>query len=219
MDFLVGRQAAFRVDWAMLRSLPHTTLPDISSANARSGSPGLAWEGVLLDVVLDAIGLKPSHGFVLAHSHDGRRYRLLTRNLSGRNAMIATYCEGEPLTADCGGPARLQIFNPVGMCSLSWLSALQFVTSDGPRIREYSCDQKSDRFTGRCQSALDCSPAHTFHAKQIRSIRRKSNALFLVDRRRDLPSIALKVGQSAEHPPRSSAGLCLRGDPHPEASD
>jgi DMSO/TMAO reductase YedYZ molybdopterin-dependent catalytic subunit len=195
---VVGRQVAFSFDWAMLRSLPHTTLPDISIGRAESDSWDLYWEGVLIDVVLEAIGLRPSHGFVLAHSHDGRSYRIPTQNLIGRNAMIATSCKGEPLTADCGGPARLQIFNTIGMCSLSWLSVLQFVTSDGSRVPEYSSDQKLDRTAASFESVSEFLSAPMFHAKQIRSIRSMSNVLSFVDPQRDLPSIALRVRQSAE---------------------
>ncbi|PZM08595.1 hypothetical protein [Rhizobium tubonense] len=49
---VIGRQAAFWLDWAMVRSLPHTALPDISIVRAQSGSSDLYWEGVLVDVVL-----------------------------------------------------------------------------------------------------------------------------------------------------------------------
>jgi hypothetical protein len=198
IELVVGRQRAFWFDWAMLRSLPHTVLPDISINSAKSGSKDPCWEGVLVDVVLEAIGLRPSHGFVRAYSRDGRSCRIPVRSLIGRNAMIATYCQGEPLTADCGGPARLQIFNSVGTRSLSWLSILQFVTTDRSRVREHATDQKVDRASTRLEPFLSCSSARTFHAKQIHSICGMSDALPLPGRRRDLPSTARRVRQSAE---------------------
>jgi hypothetical protein len=38
IELIVGRHTAFWFDWGMLRSLPHTVLPDISSKSVRSGS-------------------------------------------------------------------------------------------------------------------------------------------------------------------------------------
>jgi DMSO/TMAO reductase YedYZ molybdopterin-dependent catalytic subunit len=197
MNLVVGRDVAYRINWALLRSLPHTTLPDISSANTNSSSADVCWEGVLVDIVLEAIGLVPSHGFVLAHSLDGRSFRIPARNLTGRRAMVATSCQGAPLTADCGGPARLQLTNPASKFSMGWISALQFPTNEGPRVREYSSDQTLERSTGFTEHVL-YSSAYAFHARRIRSIRPPVAALKSQYRPPDMQSIAWRVGQCAE---------------------
>ncbi|PZM15396.1 molybdopterin-dependent oxidoreductase [Rhizobium tubonense] len=145
MRLVVGRQSACDLDWRTLRCLPHTTLPDISAERVKSTSADVCWEGVLIETVLAAIGLVPSHGFVVAYSTDGRSRRIPSRNLFGRGAMIATSCQGEPLTADCGGPALLRVFSETGSLSLSWIAALHFVTSDRLRAPSYWCDQTRDR--------------------------------------------------------------------------
>jgi len=172
MNLVVGREVAYRINWALLRSLPHTTLPDISFANTNFSSADLRWEGVLIDIVLEAIGFMPSQGFVLAHSLDGRSFRIPASSLTGRSAMVATSCEGEPLTADCGGPARLQLANPASKFSMGWISALQFLANEGPRLREYSSDQMLERSAGFAKHVYSCQLKRSTKGESVQSARR-----------------------------------------------
>jgi ferredoxin-NADP reductase len=87
------------------------------------------WTGVLIDDVLADAGLEPPTAFMLAHSVDGYSTNVPVADLVRGKAMIATHYEGQPLTAEHGGPARLLVPHLYFWKSAKWISGLQFTSA------------------------------------------------------------------------------------------
>lgn len=94
------------------------------------------WTGVLVDDVLAAAGIEAPTGFVLAHSFDDYTTNVPFADLGAGKAMIATHYEGQPITPDHGGPARLLVPHLYFWKSAKWLKALQFTQKDEPGFWE-----------------------------------------------------------------------------------
>lgn len=94
------------------------------------------WSGVLVDDVLAAAGIAAPTPFVLAHSFDDYATNVPFADLGAGRAMIATRYEGQPITPDHGGPARLLVPHLYFWKSAKWLKALQFTQKDEPGFWE-----------------------------------------------------------------------------------
>lgn len=91
------------------------------------------WEGVSVHAILGHAGLKPEARFVVAHGYDsGWTTNLPLADFLAADALIADLHDGEPLTADHGGPCRLIIPQLYAWKSAKWLRALEFVAEDRP---------------------------------------------------------------------------------------
>lgn len=117
-------------DWAEFASLPRTRMTrDIHCVTTWS-KLNTSWEGVMIDDILADAGTVPPTGFTLAHSSDGYCTNVPTMDLVGGKAMIATHYDGQPLTEDHGGPARLLVPHLYFWKSAKWLTGLQFTERD-----------------------------------------------------------------------------------------
>jgi DMSO/TMAO reductase YedYZ molybdopterin-dependent catalytic subunit len=84
------------------------------------------WNGVRIDTILAAAGVATAPPFLLAVSMDGYSSNLLTDDVLGGNAMVATHFGGEPLNRHHGGPARLFVPKLYFWKSAKWLRELNF---------------------------------------------------------------------------------------------
>ncbi|MDP3899437.1 MAG: molybdopterin-dependent oxidoreductase, partial [Mesorhizobium sp.] len=117
-------------NWAEFNALPQTRMTrDIHCVTTWSKFD-TSWEGVLIDDVLAEAGITPPTGFTLAHSFDGYTTNVPTADLVGGKAMVALKYEGQPITPDHGGPARLLVPHLYFWKSAKWLSGLQFTQRD-----------------------------------------------------------------------------------------
>lgn len=117
-------------DWAQFNALPQTKVTrDIHCVTAWSKFD-THWEGVTIDDVLADAGVASPTGFVLAHSYDGYSTNVPLADLASGKAMVALRYDGEPLSRDHGGPARLLVPHLYFWKSAKWLNALQFTERD-----------------------------------------------------------------------------------------
>jgi DMSO/TMAO reductase YedYZ molybdopterin-dependent catalytic subunit len=68
------------------------------------------WRGVTIDALFAAAGLsEPPAPFAMIHCDGGYTTNLPVEDLVDGKAMIATHFDGEPLSPEHGGPARLLV--------------------------------------------------------------------------------------------------------------
>lgn len=123
--------------WAELEALPQTEAKvDIHCVTTWS-KLDTAWKGVLIDTLLEAAGLsEPPAPFAMIHCDGGYTTNLPVEDLVGGKAMIATRYEGEPLTPEHGGPARLLVPHLYFWKSAKWARRLRFMEEDEPGFWE-----------------------------------------------------------------------------------
>jgi DMSO/TMAO reductase YedYZ molybdopterin-dependent catalytic subunit len=113
------------------------------------------WSGVSFDTLLAAAGvMEPPATFLMAHCDGGYTTNLPCEDLTGGKAMIATHYDGEPLSPDHGGPARLLVPHLYFWKSAKWVRRLRFMDEDEAGFWEangyhmYGDPWREQRYTG-----------------------------------------------------------------------
>lgn len=96
----------------------------------------MPWRGVPLDAVFADI--ETGADYVMAHSTGGYTTNLVLDELLDGQAWIAFEADGEPLTPEHGGPARLLVPHLYFWKSAKWVSGLELTTTDDPGFWESS---------------------------------------------------------------------------------
>lgn len=94
----------------------------------------MAWRGVSLDRLLEDV--ETSYDYTMVHSYGGYTTNLPLEDLLGGKAWIATEAEGEPLTPEHGGPARLLVPHLYFWKSAKWVRGMEMMPSDDPGFWE-----------------------------------------------------------------------------------
>ena len=119
------------IDWNTLQGLTQTELKTDIHCVTRWSRFDMPWEGVLLDELIAlAGGLTSDAKFLLAESYGGYTTNVPIWDVLGSKAMIATKADGESLSADHGGPARLFIPHLYLWKSAKWIHTLTFSKTD-----------------------------------------------------------------------------------------
>lgn len=82
------------------------------------------WRGVSLEVLLDLAKPLPEARYVSAASDGDYSANLRTEDLVGGKAFVATHFDGQPLSEEHGGPARLVVPGLYFWKSAKWLRRL-----------------------------------------------------------------------------------------------
>jgi DMSO/TMAO reductase YedYZ molybdopterin-dependent catalytic subunit len=112
------------------------------------------WEGVLVDDLFEAAGVEPATAYLLAHSYDGYSTNVPVSDVTSGKAMVALLYEGQPISPEHGGPARLLVPHLYFWKSAKWLNGLQFTRRDEAGFWElrgyhmYGDPWREQRFTG-----------------------------------------------------------------------
>lgn len=149
-----GSRPIARWSWDEFNALPQTKLTrDIHCVTTWSKFD-TSWEGVLVDDLLEAAGIEPATAFMLAHSFDGYSTNVPVADLVGGRAMVALRYEGQPISPEHGGPARLLVPHLYFWKSAKWISGLQFTARDEAGFWElrgyhmYGDPWREQRFSG-----------------------------------------------------------------------
>jgi DMSO/TMAO reductase YedYZ molybdopterin-dependent catalytic subunit len=95
------------------------------------------WRGVMIDTLLEAAGLPtPPTAFTMIHSEGDYSTNVPLEDLVDGKAMLATHYDGEPLSSEHGGPARLLVPHLYFWKSAKWVRRLQFIQDDEPGFWE-----------------------------------------------------------------------------------
>ena len=126
----------FTLGYEKLRALPATDITtDIHCVTRWSrfdaGFRGVHWRelGALCKPL-------PAANFVVAHAPQGFTANLPLEALNEENAMVCYEADGEPLTAEHGGPVRLVVPSRYFWKSAKWLTGLELVAADQPGFWE-----------------------------------------------------------------------------------
>jgi DMSO/TMAO reductase YedYZ molybdopterin-dependent catalytic subunit len=139
------RDADYRLKVSGLVDRPKTfTLSDLQAMPVTSFTkpfqcvtgwrvPNVAWEGVLLSHILNAVGVKPEAVALTFESYDRADTESLTIDQAHLPDVIVAYrMLGAPVTTEHGGPVRLYVAQMFGYKSLKWLSGIRVVNSVQP---------------------------------------------------------------------------------------
>ena len=95
---------------------------------------GTSFGGVSLDVLLE--GVEPQGGYTMAYSYGGYTTNIELDDLIGGKAWVVTEHEGEPLSAEHGGPARLLVPHLYFWKSAKWIEGLRVMDHEEPGFWE-----------------------------------------------------------------------------------
>lgn len=127
-ELVVATETATRTwTWQEFLALPQEQIEtDIHCVTSWS-KLGTHWTGVSLDTLFD--GLETTHEHAMASSHGGYTTDLPLSELLGGKAWVVHRYEGEELSPDHGGPARLFVPGLYFWKSAKWLHGVQTMAS------------------------------------------------------------------------------------------
>ena len=133
---LVGKPRRFT--WRQFQRLPRVKVFADFHCVTRWSRLGNLWEGVSTRALLDlAGGPLPEARFVVAHGFDsGWTTNLPLDEFLAEEALVALSHDGEPLSPEHGGPARLGVPRLYAWKSAKWLSRIELVEKDRPGFWE-----------------------------------------------------------------------------------
>ncbi|WP_425953770.1 sulfite oxidase-like oxidoreductase [Xylanimonas sp. McL0601] len=94
----------------------------------------MEWRGVSVDKLFESV--ESEHEFVMAHSYGGYTTNIPLEDLLDGKAWIAVEADGEPLTPEHGGPARLLVPHLYFWKSAKWVRGLVMMPDDEPGFWE-----------------------------------------------------------------------------------
>lgn len=114
--------------------------------------PGLTWQGVSLQTLLDIVGPRQDAKALIFSSADGAYTDALTLDQAlVPDVMLAYSMNGQPLPLNQGQPLRLVVPEMYGYKSVKWVNKIDLVSNPGPgywEVRGYDVDayiEKRDR--------------------------------------------------------------------------
>ena len=119
-------------DWSQFLGLPRVKVFSDFHCVTRWSRLGNTWEGVSTrELVARAGGVRPEVTHVLAHAYDeGWTTNLPLEDFLAEDAVVAISHDGEPLTEEHGGPARLIVPKLYAWKSAKWIAGVEFLAKD-----------------------------------------------------------------------------------------
>ena len=122
-------------DWDGLHAFGLETLTTDIHCVTHWSKLGTTWRGVRVSSLLDVVGVDDLPHAVVT-SYGGYTTNLPLEDLVDRDAMVAVEFEGEPLSAEHGGPARLLVPHLYLWKSAKWVTRIELVEHDAPGFWE-----------------------------------------------------------------------------------
>jgi DMSO/TMAO reductase YedYZ molybdopterin-dependent catalytic subunit len=121
-----------RLSEAEFAALPRVRVFSDFHCVTRWSRLGNLWAGVSTRTLVEwAGGLDARARFVLAHAHDhGWTTNIPMEMFLAEDALVATHHDGQPLSAEHGGPVRLIIPRLYAWKSAKWLAGCEFMEHD-----------------------------------------------------------------------------------------
>jgi DMSO/TMAO reductase YedYZ molybdopterin-dependent catalytic subunit len=146
----------FSLSYAQLTAMPKTQLKRDFQCVTGWRVPDTHWTGVRLSALLDRAAVLPEATALRFVSFDGEYTESLTLAQARRpDVMVAYELEGNPLSSDHGGPARLYVAPMYGYKSCKWLDTIELTDRVEPGYWEhygYDVDGWVGRSNGRDDS-------------------------------------------------------------------
>lgn len=122
--------------WQQFLALPHSNLTVDIHCVTKWSKLDTVWEGISFDAILDAAGITPPTGYVMAFCDGGYTTNIPVADLQNGKAMVAFKYGGNDLAPEHGGPARLLVPHLYFWKSAKWVRGLRFMESDEPGFWE-----------------------------------------------------------------------------------
>jgi DMSO/TMAO reductase YedYZ molybdopterin-dependent catalytic subunit len=120
--------------WAQLTALPAQDVTVDLHCVTKWSKLHTAWRGVSLDLLLEDVD--SAGDYALVHSYGGYTTNLPLADLTGGQAWIAYQYDGEPLSPEHGGPARLLVPHLYLWKSAKWVRQIEILPQDEPGFWE-----------------------------------------------------------------------------------
>jgi DMSO/TMAO reductase YedYZ molybdopterin-dependent catalytic subunit len=125
------------LNWQTFSELPVTTKETDIHCVTRWSKLGMQWEGVSVDeLIRQAGGLSNDAKYLIVSCYGGYTTNLPITDVINEQALIATKAEGEPLSPEHGGPARLFVPHLYFWKSAKYVNRLTFSSHDEPGFWE-----------------------------------------------------------------------------------
>jgi DMSO/TMAO reductase YedYZ molybdopterin-dependent catalytic subunit len=126
------------IEWQSFNSLPVVRVFGDFHCVTRWSRLGNLWSGVGTTQLAALAGaIRPEARFVLAKAFDGGwTTNLPLEYFLAADSLVATHLDGQPLSLEHGGPARLIIPRLYAWKSAKWLSEIHFLAEDCPGFWE-----------------------------------------------------------------------------------
>ena len=134
IDGLVDRPSTWT--WDELHALPESTYEGAIHCVTTWSKFDMTWKGVSVDTLLDLVGPQPGARFAVVTCHTAYTTNLPLEDLRGGKAWVAWEADGQPLTPDHGGPARLLVPHLYFWRSAKYVAGLRLVEHDEPGFWE-----------------------------------------------------------------------------------
>lgn len=123
-------------DWATFMAQPQ--IEDVSDMHCVTqwSRYDNKWQGVSTRHLLDVVKPDPVVNHVILHSHDGYTTNVRLDHFADDDCLIAHSHDGQPITREHGGPARLIIPKFYLWKSAKWIKRIEFTHSDKPGFWE-----------------------------------------------------------------------------------
>jgi DMSO/TMAO reductase YedYZ molybdopterin-dependent catalytic subunit len=131
---LVEEEGTFT--WEEFTSLPQVTIVSDIHCVTRWSRLDNRWEGVATREVVRLARPRPEARFVAVHCYGGYTTNLRLDDLLDDDALFALKHDGQPLTAEHGGPLRLVVPKLYFWKSAKWVRGLVFVDRERPGFWE-----------------------------------------------------------------------------------
>lgn len=130
LEGLVNQDVQF--NWEEFQKLPRVKVFSDFHCVTRWSRLGNVWEGVSTrELVARAGGLKPDANYVIAYGYDfGWTTNLPADEFLAEDALVAFLHDGEEISLEHGGPARLIVPQLYAWKSAKWLAGLEFLPED-----------------------------------------------------------------------------------------
>lgn len=127
---MVGKEVEW--NWEEFVNLPRLKVFSDFHCVTRWSRLGNLWEGVSTRHLLElAGGAAPDARFVMVHGYDhGYTTNLPLDDFLAADALVAILHDGEPITLDHGGPARLIVPRLYAWKSAKWVSGVELMEHD-----------------------------------------------------------------------------------------
>jgi DMSO/TMAO reductase YedYZ molybdopterin-dependent catalytic subunit len=116
--------------WAEMHALPQSEYAGDIHCVTTWSKLGTSFQGVAVDLLLDAAGVRPEASFILATSTTGYTTNLPLDDVSGGKAWVVWSHEGQALTPEHGGPVRLLVPHLYFWKSAKWVTRLTLLDHD-----------------------------------------------------------------------------------------
>ena len=124
------------LDWEEFKALGETTVEAAFHCVTQWSKMENVWEGVSFSAVMGLITPGPEASHVMVHCYGGYTANLALDVVQDEDVLFAYRHDGEPLSADHGGPVRLVVPKRYGWKSAKGGNGLELMAKDAPGFWE-----------------------------------------------------------------------------------